>query len=110
MNSKNLPTPGGKRQGGKESGSPSPQPVGDCVAMANNGGEAVRFQSFRMRVFYIMENHRLYKIQRFHVLVTLEPERLKVTALNLFHPTASPLSKKCFFFILRHTLSRERGL
>ena len=24
---------------------------GDCVVMANKGGEAVRFQSFRMRVF-----------------------------------------------------------
>jgi len=31
------------------------------------------------------------------------PERLKVTALNLFHPTASPIFEKVGFFILRHT-------
>jgi hypothetical protein len=60
-----------------------------------------------------MENHCLYKIQRFHVLVTPESEQLKVTALNLLEasrlsgrfpasrptsPTASlPFSKKCVF-------------
>ena len=27
------------------------QPLGDCVAIASKGEEAVRFQSFRMRVF-----------------------------------------------------------
>jgi hypothetical protein len=37
-----------------------------------------------------MENHCLYKIQHFHVLVTLESEQLKVTALNLLE--ASRLS------------------
>ena len=85
-----------------------PSPLGDCVAMANNEGEAVRFQSFRIRVSYIMENHRLYKIQRFHVLVTLEPERLKVTALNLFHPTASPPFQKVrFFHIATQSLGGE---
>ena len=70
-------------------------------------------QIFRMRVFYIMENYRLYKIQRFHMLVTLESERLKVTALNLFHPTASPPFQQCVFFILRHTLFKgevRRGM
>ena len=37
-----------------------------------------------------MGNRRLYKIEHFHTLGTSESERLKVTALNLFHPTASP--------------------
>src|SRR4030042_2286519 len=37
-----------------------------------------------------MGNRRLYKIERFHTPGTSESERLKVTALNLFHPTASP--------------------
>jgi hypothetical protein len=36
----------------------------------------------------------LYKIECFHVIGTPEFERLKVTALNLFHPTASPPFKK----------------
>jgi hypothetical protein len=36
----------------------------------------------------------LYKIEYFHMLGTPESERLKVTALNLFHPTASPPFKK----------------
>jgi len=31
------------------------------------------------------------------MLGTPESERLKVTALNLFHPTASPLFKGWFF-------------
>jgi hypothetical protein len=62
-----------------------------------------------MQVFYIMENHCLYKIQHFHLLVTLESEQLKVTALNLFHPTASPpFSKKCVFSYY-DTLSKGRG-
>jgi hypothetical protein len=41
-----------------------------------------------------MENHRLYEIERLHMLGTHESERLKVTALNFFSPTASPLFKK----------------
>ena len=32
------------------------------------------------------------------MLVKLEPERLKVTALNLFHPAASPPFQKVHFF------------
>ena len=51
--------------------------------------EAVGFQSFRMRVLFIMGNRRLYKAECIHMLGTLESEHLKVTALNLFHPTAS---------------------
>jgi iron complex transport system substrate-binding protein len=38
-----------------------------------------------------------------------ESERLKVTALNLFHPTASPPFQKVDLFIIRHSLSRRRG-
>ncbi len=35
-----------------------------------------------------MGNRRLYKVERNHTPGTSESERLKVTALNLFHPTA----------------------
>jgi hypothetical protein len=41
------------------------------------------------------------------MLVTLESERLKVAALNLFHPTASPPFQGVGFFILRHSLEGE---
>ena len=37
-----------------------------------------------------MGNRRLYIIECIHALDMPESERLKVTALNLFHPTASP--------------------
>jgi hypothetical protein len=67
-----------------------PSPLGDCVVIASKGGETVRFQSFRMRVFYIMASRRLYKIECFHTLGAPESERLKVTALNLWE--ASPSS------------------
>jgi len=56
-----------------------------------------------------MENCHLYKIECFHTLGTTESEWLKVTALNLFHPTASPLFQKVGFFILRHSLLVEEG-
>ena len=47
-----------------------------------------------------MGNQRLYKIEHFHTLGTSESERLKVTALNLFHPTASPrLPKDRFLYV-----------
>ena len=47
-----------------------------------------------------MGNRRLYKIEHFHTLGTSESERLKVTALNLFHPTASPrLPKDRFLYV-----------
>ena len=72
-------------------------------------GEAVGFQSFRMRVFYIMGNRRLYKIECFRMACTPESERLEVTALNLFHPTTSPPCAKVSLFVLRHNLLRERS-
>jgi hypothetical protein len=56
-----------------------------------------------------MGNHRLYKVGCFHIFGTPEFERLKVTALNLFHPAASPLFQKVGFFILRQSLYGERG-
>jgi hypothetical protein len=51
-----------------------------------------------------MGNCRLYKIECLHTLGTPESEPLKVTALNLFHPTTSPSFQKVGFFILRHSL------
>src|SRR4030042_4219398 len=51
-----------------------------------------------------MGNCHMYIIECFHSLRTPESERLKVTALNLFHPTASPPFQKFGFFILRHSL------
>ena len=44
-----------------------------------------------------MGNHRFYKIECLHMLGTFEYERLKVTALNLFHPAVSPLFEKLVF-------------
>ncbi len=55
-----------------------------------------------------MGNRRLYKIECFHKLGTLESERLKVTALNLFHPSTSPLSKELVFPVLQHSLRGQR--
>jgi hypothetical protein len=68
-----------------------------------------------------MENRPLYKIECLRTVGTPASERLKVTALNLWenarlaaasrwsaHRTASPLFKKIGFFILRHSLLRER--
>ena len=52
-----------------------------------------------------MGNRRLYKIEHFHTLGTSESERLKVTALNLFHPTASPrLPKDRFLYVATQPL------
>jgi len=65
--------------------------------MGSKEGEAVRFQGLRTRVFYIVGNHRLYKIKCFHTLGTPESDRLKVAALNPFHLTASPTLKKLVF-------------
>jgi len=55
-----------------------------------------------------MGNCHLYKIECFHMLGATESERLKVTALNLFHPTAFPTFQKVGFFILRHSLQEGR--
>jgi len=57
-----------------------------------------------------MGNRHLYKIERFHSLGTPESERIKVTALNLFHPTASPpFQNVCFFYILTQPLMGKGG-
>jgi hypothetical protein len=45
-----------------------------------------------------MGNCRLYEIECFHRLGTPGFERVKDAALNLFHPTASPLFQKLGFF------------
>ena len=74
----------------------------------NLGEEAVGFQSFRMRVFYVMGNRCLYKAEWIHVLGTPESERLNVTALNLCHPTASPAFQRVGFSYC-DTVSGERG-
>jgi len=54
-----------------------------------------------------MGNRRLHKIERFYALGTPESERLDVTALNLFHLTASPLLRKVSFFILRNSFKGD---
>ena len=55
-----------------------------------------------------MGNRRLYKIEYLHTLGAPESERLKVTALNLFHPIASPpFSKSQFFHIATQSLKGE---
>ena len=85
-----------------------PLPLGDCVVIASKRGEAVGFQSFRMRVFWIMGDHRLSNVQFLQTLGTFESERLKVTALNLFHPTVSPfLRKLIFFYVMTQSLVGE---
>ena len=50
----------------------------------------------------------MYEIECFHRLGTPESERLKGTALNLFHLTASPPFQRVGFFILRHSPWGER--
>jgi hypothetical protein len=45
-----------------------------------------------------MGNRRLHKAKRIHMLGTPESERLKVAALNLFHPTTFPLFERIGFF------------
>ena len=55
-----------------------------------------------------MGNCRLYEIECLHTLGTPESERLEVTALNLFHPTASPPFQKVgFFHIVTQSLRGE---
>jgi hypothetical protein len=80
-----------------------------------------------MRVFYIMGNCHLSKIECFHMPGTPESERLKVTALNLWEASylsfdrplpgkppkipdrLSPFSKSRFL-ILRHSLYGMMGV
>jgi hypothetical protein len=62
-----------------------------------------------MRGFEMIGNHHLYKIGIFHTLGTPESERLKVIALNLFHPTAFSLLKNVCFFSYCDTAPRGEG-
>ena len=93
-------------------------------------------QSFRMRVFYIMGNRRLYRIERFHTLGTSESERPRLppclrrsgfaqAGLNLWeasrlsfarplpgkaaHPTAPPPFQKVGFFSYCETVLKGPG-
>jgi hypothetical protein len=55
-----------------------------------------------------MGNCRFHKIEFVQTFSKAESKRLKVTALNLFHPTASPLFKKVgFFHIATQSLEGE---
>jgi hypothetical protein len=47
-----------------------------------------------------MGNRHLYKIECFHTFGTPESEQIKVTALNLFRPTASPPFQNVGFFYI----------
>lgn len=55
-----------------------------------------------------MGNRHFYKIKCFHTLGTPHSERLKVTALNLFHPTA-PIPFQKFGFFYYDTAAGEEG-
>ena len=57
-----------------------------------------------------MGNRYLYKIECFHTLGTAESERLKVTALNLFHPTASLFSENVGYFHIAIQPHRGEGV
>ncbi len=54
-----------------------------------------------------MGKHRWLKLECFHMVGDPESKRLKVAALNLFHPTASPLLRKAVFSYC-DTAPRER--
>jgi hypothetical protein len=56
-----------------------------------------------------MGNRRLHKTERFNTLGIPESERLKVTALNLFHPTASPLLQNVGVFHIATQPSEGKG-
>ena len=58
----------------------------------------------------MMGNCHLHKIEFFHTLGTPESERLKVTALNLFHLTTSPPFQKVGFFHITTQPPGERVL
>jgi|GEM_PF-6239485 len=95
---------------------PFPSPSRDRVVIARKGGDAVRFpacrqagKDLRMRVFYIMGNRQFYKIECFHIFGTPYSERLKVAALNLFHPTTPPPFQKFGFFQITTQPPRGEG-
>jgi hypothetical protein len=56
-----------------------------------------------------MGNRRLYKIECLHMVDTPESERLKVTALNLSHLTASPPFEKTISYIATQFLKEQEG-
>jgi len=62
-----------------------------------------------MRVFYTIGSHRFYKIGCLHTSGTAESQQLKVTALNLFHPTTPPLFQKLGFLMVQHTIWAEES-
>jgi len=73
----------------------------------NKGGEAVRFQRFRMRVFYLKGNHCLYQTEyAWHALFrTFKGYRPKS-----FTPDClSPFARRLFFNITARSL-RKGGL
>ena len=51
-----------------------------------------------------MGNHRFYKFGCLHTSGTDESERIKVTALNLFHPTTPPLLQKVGVLMVQHSI------
>ena len=55
-----------------------------------------------------MGNRRSYKVECLHRLGTSESERIKVPALNFFHPTTSPPFQKVGFFHIVTQSQRER--
>jgi hypothetical protein len=55
-----------------------------------------------------MGNRPLCKIVRIHTLGTPESEGLRVTALNLYHPTTSPLLQNVSSLIVTQPPSRGK--
>jgi hypothetical protein len=55
-----------------------------------------------------MENERWLEIECFHRVADSELKKLKVAALNLFHPTTSSLLRM-EVFLYYDTVSRGRG-
>jgi len=56
-----------------------------------------------------MGNRRWFKMESFPRVGNSESKRLKVAALNLFHPTASPLFRKAICSYYETASMRERA-
>jgi hypothetical protein len=56
-----------------------------------------------------MGNSHFYKIESLDTLGAPDSERIKVTALNLFHPTASPPFQNVGFFYIVTWLQWKNG-
>jgi hypothetical protein len=78
---------------------------GDCVVIASRGERQSGFKDLECGP--CRGNRRLNEMEYFHMPGMPEYKRSKVTALNLFHPTASPFSKKSVF-LYYDTVSGER--